>query len=77
MPQPKTFQRMLTLDSYVSNFLHKGGGFLKLDGSEKLDGSRKRSSLRFSLRLWRSRVIFNLNVSVMCKKLISVSACYR
>jgi hypothetical protein len=33
--------------------------------------------LRFSLRLWRSRFICNLNMSFLCKKHISVSACYR
>ena len=50
---------------------------LKVDGSEKWGGSGRRSSLRFSLRLWRSRVICNLNMSFLSEKHISVSACYR
>ncbi len=49
---------------------------LKVDGNKKLGGSKRRRQLNFSLALWRSRVIFNLSVSFLCKQSISFSACY-
>ncbi len=49
---------------------------LKVDGNEKLGGSRRAQLLSYSLALWRSKVILNLNVLFLCKQSISISACY-
>ncbi len=49
----------------------------KVDSNEKWGGSGRRLSLRFSLGLWRWRVICNLNMLLLCKEnLFSLSACY-
>jgi hypothetical protein len=42
---------------------------LKVDGNEKRGGSARRLSSIISLGLWRSRVVFNLNMSFPCKTL--------
>jgi hypothetical protein len=49
---------------------------LKVDGNEKLGRSKRRGQLNFSPTLWGSRVILNLNMSFLCKRSISFSACY-
>jgi hypothetical protein len=49
---------------------------LKVDGNENSEGSRRAQLLSYRLALWRSKVIFNLNVLFLCKQSISISACY-
>jgi hypothetical protein len=48
---------------------------LKVDGNEIGSGSERRHF--FNLKLWRSKVIFNLNLLIPCRLLIFVFfACY-
>jgi hypothetical protein len=42
---------------------------LKVDSNEKLGGSERSEKFSFSLVLWRSRVIFNLNMLIPVKLL--------
>ena len=49
--------------------IHKESITPQVDGNEKRGGSARRPSSLISLGLWRSRVVFNLNMSFPCKTL--------
>jgi hypothetical protein len=74
----KHFEQFFTVvvNLRLNSVLFRGKSSLKVDGNEKRGGSGRRQQISFSLPLWRSRVILNLNVSFLCKQSISISACY-